>query len=88
MRGGTSENAFLVIIPCCSRSSKRCERVRGLMPSTDFSSWPNRLVPVHRSRNMSAVHLLPIIAIADAMQPILGSIEDISSDVFIILYFV
>ena len=68
------QNFLLVIMPCSSRSSSRCDRVRGLILPTDFSSSQKRFGPVNRSRKINAVHLLPRIAIAPAMQPTFGSI--------------
>lgn len=72
-------------MPCSSRSSKRWLRVRGLMLPTVFSSSQKRFGPLKRSRSIRAVHLLPIICMADAMQPTLDSRGLITEVVFITL---
>lgn len=75
VRGGTSAKLCLVIMPWASRSSNRFESVRGLMLPTDCSNRQKRLGPPARSRKISAVHLLPMISIAAAIQPTFGSID-------------
>ena len=85
MRGGASLKHCLVIIPCLSSSSRRCERVLGLIPTKDLSKVVKRLLPPARSLRIRAVHLFPIIAIADATQPEWGSMFVVFK---FILYFV
>ena len=85
VRGGTSAKFCLVIMPCCSKASRRWDRVRGLMLPTDFSNSQKRFGPVNRSRKISAVHLLPTISIALAIQPTRGSMGLATDRVFIAL---
>ncbi len=87
-RGGTSAKLCLVMMPWAWRSSRRWERVRGLILPTDFSSSQKRLGPSNRSRNNRAVHLLPMICMVLAMQPTLGSIGVFTEVIFIALLYI
>lgn len=52
---------------------------------TDFSSSQNLFGPLNSSRKIRAVHLLPTICMADAIQPDLGSIDNLIELDFIAL---
>jgi hypothetical protein len=81
-RGGTSAKHCLVMIFMCSNSSKRCDKVRGLIPCKEFSKIENRAEPLDSSIIIKGVHLLPITTNAPTTQPgcfsILGFVLTIS----------
>lgn len=84
--GGVSANDFFVTMPQASRSSRRWDNVRGLIPCKDLSNSLNLFGPEAKSRSIKADHLLPRTDRAVARQPSLDSISEQS--IFFILYFV
>src|SRR6266536_5242966 len=50
------------MIPSCSSARRRSERVRGLIPAQECSSWEKRRGPSDRSCTSTAVHFAPRIS--------------------------
>src|SRR5579859_2014368 len=71
-RGGTSAKVSRRITPSSSKERNRSERVFGLMPCRERSSWLKRLTPEAKSRIISSVHLpLMILAVRATGQAVL-----------------